>query len=94
MAEKTGDGISKEGYLRENYRYFHLRDTSGSEHDFHFHEFAKAVLLQSGRAEYIVEQSILMKEQCEKYGLPYYETARNREQAIQRFLKDFGLAQA
>ena len=56
MAEKTGDGISKEGYLRENYRYFHLRDTSGSEHDFHFHEFAKAVLLQSGRAEYIVEQ--------------------------------------
>ena len=56
MAEKTGNGISREGYLRENYRYFHLRDTSGSEHDFHFHEFAKAVLLQSGRAEYIVEQ--------------------------------------
>ena len=43
-------------------------------------------------ARYIVEQSILMKEQCEKYGLPYYETARNREQAIQQFLKDFGLA--
>ena len=43
-------------------------------------------------ARYIVEQSILMKEQCEKYGLPYYETARNREQAIQQLLKDFGLA--
>ncbi len=40
-------------------------------------------------AEYIVEQSILMKEQCEKYGLPYYETAREREAAIQRFLRDF-----
>ena len=39
-----------------------------------------------------VEQSSLMKEQCEKYGLPYYETAKNREQAIQQFLKDFGLA--
>ena len=40
-------------------------------------------------AEYIVEQSILMKEQCEQYGLPYYETARERERAIQRFLEDF-----
>ena len=41
-------------------------------------------------AEYIVEQSILMKAQCEQYGLPFYETAHEREQAIQRFLRDFG----
>ena len=41
-------------------------------------------------AEYIVEQSILMREQCEKLGLPYYETAREREQAFRRFLQDFG----
>ena len=41
-------------------------------------------------AEYIVEQSILMKEQCMKQGLPYYETAREREQVFQRFLKEFG----
>ena len=40
-------------------------------------------------AEYIVEQSILMKEQCRKNGLPYYETARKREQVINQFLKDF-----
>ena len=40
-------------------------------------------------AEYIVEQSILMKEQCEKYGLPYYETAREREEVFQQFLRDF-----
>ena len=40
-------------------------------------------------AEYIVEQSLLMKSQCEKYGLPYYETAREREQVFQRFLRDF-----
>ncbi len=43
-------------------------------------------------AKYIVEQSALMKEQCEKTGLPYYETAREREQAFQRFLRDFGFA--
>ena len=41
-------------------------------------------------AEYIVEQSILIREQCEKLGLPYYETAREREQAFRRFLQDFG----
>ena len=40
-------------------------------------------------AEYIVEQSILMKKQCEQYGLPYYETAKQRDLAIQRFLRDF-----
>ena len=41
-------------------------------------------------AKYIVEQSILMKAQCEQYGLPYYETARDREQAMLRFLREFG----
>ena len=40
-------------------------------------------------AEYIVEQSILIKEQCEKYGLRYYETAREREVVFQQFLHDF-----
>ena len=41
-------------------------------------------------ASYIVEQSKLMKAQCEKHGLKYYETARERDQAIHCFLKDFG----
>ena len=41
-------------------------------------------------AEYIVEQSVLIRKQCEKLGLPFYETAREREKTIQRFLSDFG----
>ena len=41
-------------------------------------------------AHYIVEQSILMKEQCEKYGLRYYETAHDREEVIKRLIKDLG----
>ena len=49
------DGISREGYLNENYHYFHLKDTSGQERDFHFHEFDKLVLLKSGRVDYTVE---------------------------------------
>ncbi len=40
-------------------------------------------------AVYIVEQSIYMKEQCQKYGLPFYETARDREQIFNKFLHDF-----
>ena len=47
--------ISRAGYLRENYHYFHLRDTAGQERDFHFHEFDKVVLLLAGRVDYIVE---------------------------------------
>lgn len=47
--------ISRAGYLRENYHYFHLRDTAGQELDFHFHEFDKVVLLLAGRVDYIVE---------------------------------------
>lgn len=48
---------SQEGYLRENYRYFHLRDTAGQERDFHFHDFDKLVILISGRVDYAVEDS-------------------------------------
>ncbi len=41
-------------------------------------------------AEYLVEQSILIKEECRKYGLPYYETAKERDRAFHRFLQEFG----
>lgn len=46
---------SREGYLRENYHIFHLRDTAGQELDFHFHEFDKIVILLSGQVTYLVE---------------------------------------
>ncbi len=48
-------GFSREGYLNENYRLFHLRDTAGQERDFHFHEFDKIVILISGKVDYAVE---------------------------------------
>lgn len=35
---------------------------------------------------YLVEQSILIREQCQKYGLPCYETSRNREQVMASLL--------
>lgn len=53
--EKT---FAREGYLEENYHYFHLRDTAGQERDFHFHEFDKVVLLISGSVDYAVEDTV------------------------------------
>ena len=55
MAERR---YAREGYLKENYHYFHLRDTAGQERDFHFHEFDKVVLLISGRVDYALESSV------------------------------------
>ncbi len=37
---------------------------------------------------HIVEQSILMRRQCEKYGLPYFETSRDREAVLEQFLSE------
>ena len=48
----------KEGYLKENYRLFHLKDTAGQERDFHFHDFDKIVILLSGNVEYAVENEV------------------------------------
>ncbi len=48
---------TREGYLNEDYHYFHLRDTAGQERDFHFHEFNKLVILLSGRVDYMVENA-------------------------------------
>ena len=46
---------TREGYLEENYHYFHLRDTAGQERDYHYHEFDKIVLLLAGRVDYAME---------------------------------------
>ena len=46
---------TREGYLYENYRYFHLHDTAGQERSFHYHDFDKIVILISGKVDYTVE---------------------------------------
>ena len=45
----------QEGYLKENYRFFHLHDTAGQELDYHYHDFDKLVFLLSGRVDYLLE---------------------------------------
>lgn len=51
------NSASQEGYLHENYRYFHLRDSAGQELDYHFHDFDKLVILISGRVDYAIEDT-------------------------------------
>ena len=58
MAAKTEKKVAREGYLEENYHYFHLRDSAGAERDFHFHEFDKLVLLLSGHVDYAMESIV------------------------------------
>lgn len=65
---------------------FLIQKKYDTEKDYTFYQSDEE--LREG-AEYIVEQSLLMKNQCEKYGLPYYESAREREQVFLRFLRDF-----
>ena len=43
------------GYLRENYRLFHLKDSRAQALNYHYHDFDKVVLLLSGRVNYTVE---------------------------------------
>ena len=47
--------FGKRGYLTEDFRLFHLRDSRAEELDFHYHEFDKIVIFLSGRASYIIE---------------------------------------
>lgn len=65
---------------------FAIQKKYDTEKDYTFYKSDEE--LKEG-AVYIVEQSIYIKEQCQKYGLPFFETAKNREQVFDRFFKDF-----
>ena len=49
------DGIDRRGYLKEDFRLFHLRDSEAPQVDYHYHAFDKLVLLLSGSVTYVVE---------------------------------------
>lgn len=47
--------VGKRGYLNEDFRLFHLKDSRAPKLDYHYHEFDKLILLLSGRVTYVVE---------------------------------------
>ncbi len=63
---------------------FAIQKKYDTEKDYTFYKSDEE--LREGAA-YIVEQSRLMKEQCLEYGLPFFETARDREQIFRDFLR-------
>lgn len=46
---------ANKGYLFENFRLFHLRDSRAQQVESHYHEFDKALLFYSGSVDYIIE---------------------------------------
>lgn len=49
------DNYDKRGYLTEDFRLFHLRDTGIQEIAFHYHDFDKIILFLSGNVNYLIE---------------------------------------
>lgn len=47
--------VGRRGYLNEDYRLFHLRDSLTPVLDYHYHEFDKLVLQLGGRVTYHIE---------------------------------------
>ena len=47
--------VGKRGYLLENFRLFHLKDSRAQKLDYHYHEFDKIILLLRGKVTYVVE---------------------------------------
>lgn len=63
---------------------FEIQKKYDSPKDYSFYKSDKELL---EGAEYIVEQSLIIKEECQKFGLPFYETARRREKLFDDFLQ-------
>ena len=51
----SGERAVKRGYLNEDFRLFHLKDSRAQRVDYHYHEFDKLVLFLGGKAAYLVE---------------------------------------
>lgn len=51
MSEK----YAKKGYLLEDFRLFHLKDSSETKVDYHYHEFYKLLFFVAGSGGYFVE---------------------------------------
>jgi len=47
--------VGKRGYLNENFRLFHLKDSRAQKMEYHYHEFDKIIFLLSGKVTYTVE---------------------------------------
>ena len=47
--------VGKRGYLNEEFRLFHLKDSRAQKLDYHYHEFDKLIFFLEGNVTYMVE---------------------------------------
>jgi len=47
--------VGKRGYLNEDFRLFHLKDSRAQKLDYHYHEFDKLILFLGGKVTYTIE---------------------------------------
>ena len=45
----------KTGYLEQDFRLFHIKDQTGQEFSYHYHDFHKVIIFLSGKAAYHIE---------------------------------------
>ncbi|MCL1807411.1 MAG: hypothetical protein FWG31_06890 [Oscillospiraceae bacterium] len=64
---------------------FTIQKQFDTERDYTFYKTDEE--LREG-ADYIVEQSHLIKSQCKQYGLPYYDTSYNRFETFEKIFRN------
>jgi AraC-like DNA-binding protein len=47
--------VGKRGYLNEDFRLFHLKDSRAQKLEYHYHEFDKLILFLGGKVTYTIE---------------------------------------
>lgn len=55
MKDSVGISENKRGYLKEDFRFFHLKDRKNMQFEYHHHDFNKIVVFLSGNVTYLVE---------------------------------------
>ena len=55
MSDMEYERYEKAGYLTEPFRIFHLRDCTGRDFAFHYHEFYKIIYFVDGKVDYKIE---------------------------------------
>ena len=52
--ENSSSNIER-GYLKEDFRFFHLKDKKDMEFELHYHDFNKIIVFISGNVSYLIE---------------------------------------
>ncbi|KEJ03519.1 AraC family transcriptional regulator [Clostridium botulinum A2B7 92] len=55
MNIKNSSSNIKRGYLKEDFRFFHLKDKKDMEFELHYHDFNKIIVFMSGNVSYLIE---------------------------------------